>query len=131
MRPWYVNFVNILYRYILLTDAVPRPIFFVLFLQSHCFSTGCNSSTASPALIYFPAGTYLVSAPIIAYFDSQLIGDYNQRPTLLASANFTGIAVIDADPYRSGGANWYINQNKSVTLQSSAEFILTSDCIDM
>jgi glucan 1,3-beta-glucosidase len=32
-------------------------------------------------------------------------------PTLLASSNFAGIALIDADPYVAGGANWYTNQN--------------------
>jgi glucan 1,3-beta-glucosidase len=32
-------------------------------------------------------------------------------PTILASSNFAGIAVIDADPYGNGGANWYTNQN--------------------
>jgi glucan 1,3-beta-glucosidase len=32
-------------------------------------------------------------------------------PTLLASSSFAGIALIDADPYVAGGANWYTNQN--------------------
>jgi len=38
--------------------------------------------------------TYLVSSPIIAYYYTQLIGDAKNLPTLLAAANFTGIAVI-------------------------------------
>jgi glucan 1,3-beta-glucosidase len=32
-------------------------------------------------------------------------------PTLKAAAGFTGMAVIDADPYESDGDNWYTNQN--------------------
>lgn len=28
---------------------------------------GCDSSTTTPAIVYFPAGTYAVSAPIIQY----------------------------------------------------------------
>lgn len=38
--------------------------------------------------------TYLVSAPIIAYYYTQLIGDAKSPPTLLAAASFSGMAVI-------------------------------------
>ncbi|EPQ58386.1 beta-1,3-glucanase [Gloeophyllum trabeum ATCC 11539] len=74
---------------------------------------GCNSTTVSPALVFFPQGKYLVSSPIIAYYYTQLIGDARSPPTLLASSGFSGIAVIDADPYIPGGngAQWYTNQN--------------------
>ncbi|THV06881.1 exo-beta-1,3-glucanase [Dendrothele bispora CBS 962.96] len=47
----------------------------------------CNSTTVSPAVVYFPRGTYLVSAPVIAYYYTQLIGD----------------ALVDANPYIEGG----------------------------
>ncbi|KAH6909779.1 glucan 1,3-beta-glucosidase [Coprinopsis sp. MPI-PUGE-AT-0042] len=92
-------------------------------LSSHPFSAaisfgnrcgqGCNSSTVSPAVVYFPRGTYLVSSSIIAYYYTQLVGDPKNPPTLLASNNFEGIAVIDADPYipGGGGKQWYVNQN--------------------
>ncbi|KAJ7722998.1 exo-beta-1,3-glucanase [Mycena maculata] len=74
---------------------------------------GCPSSTVTPAVVFVPSGTYLVSRPIIPYYYTQLIGDAKSPPTLLAAANFTGIAVIDADPYIPGGygAQWYMNQN--------------------
>ncbi|KAF9038899.1 beta-1,3-glucanase [Hymenopellis radicata] len=74
---------------------------------------GCPSSTTTPALVYFPAGTYLVSSPLIALYYTQLIGDAKHLPTLLAAPRFTGIAVIDADPYipGGGGAQYYVNQN--------------------
>lgn len=71
---------------------------------------GCDSSTVTPAIVYFPPGTYLVSAPIIQSYYSQFIGDAVTIPTIKASASFTGIAVIDSDPYTKG-ANWYTNQN--------------------
>ncbi|KAJ3508027.1 hypothetical protein NLJ89_g5977 [Agrocybe chaxingu] len=48
----------------------------------------------TPAVVYFPQGTYLVSSPIIAYYYTQLIGDPKNPPTLLATPNFDGIAVI-------------------------------------
>ncbi|KAG2004817.1 hypothetical protein CC2G_003334 [Coprinopsis cinerea AmutBmut pab1-1] len=90
------------------TRAINEAIAF----QNRC-GLGCNSSTVSPAIIYFPRGTYLVSAPIIPYYYSQLIGDARNPPTLLASANFDGMAVIDADPYipEGGGAQYWVNQN--------------------
>ena len=72
---------------------------------------GCDSSTVTPAIIYFPPGTYVVSAPIIQYYYTQFIGDAVTIPTLKASAGFKGIAVIDSDVYESDGANWYTNQN--------------------
>ncbi|MCJ1457090.1 hypothetical protein MMC28_007456 [Mycoblastus sanguinarius] len=71
---------------------------------------GCDSSTVTPALVYFPPGTYLVSAPIVQYYYTQLVGDALTIPTIKASAGFTGIAVIDSDPYVNG-VNWYTNQN--------------------
>ena len=71
---------------------------------------GCDSSTVTPALIYFPPGTYLVSAPLIQYYYTQFVGDAVTLPTIKAAPSFTGIAVIDSDPYGSNG-NWYTNQN--------------------
>ncbi|KAF8184875.1 glycoside hydrolase family 55 protein [Mycena galopus ATCC 62051] len=80
---------------------------------------GCNSSTqvlnsaTTPAIVYFPSGTYLVSKAIIGYYYTQFIGNPKNRPTLLAAPTFTDMAVIDADPYIPGGngAQWYQNQN--------------------
>nr|BAE20245.1 exo-beta-1,3-glucanase [Lentinula edodes]BAE44303.1 exo-beta-1,3-glucanase [Lentinula edodes] len=78
-----------------------------------CGGGSCASFTVSPAVVFFPQGTYLVSSPIIAYYYTQLIGDARVPPTLLASPSFAGMAVIDADPYipNGGGAQWYTNQN--------------------
>ncbi|KAF5391727.1 hypothetical protein D9757_001809 [Collybiopsis confluens] len=80
---------------------------------NRCGGGSCPSSTVTPAVVYFPQGTYVVSTPIIAYYYTQLIGDARHPPTLLASANFAGMAVIDVDPYipGGGGAQWYTNQN--------------------
>ncbi|XP_021952735.1 probable glucan endo-1,3-beta-glucosidase ARB_02077 [Folsomia candida] len=72
---------------------------------------GCGSSTIQPALIYFPPGRYRVSSPIIMYYFSQLVGDALNPPTIVAAPNFSGMAVLDANPYGAGGNNWYTNQN--------------------
>jgi glucan 1,3-beta-glucosidase len=71
---------------------------------------GCDSSTVTPALVFFPAGTYLVSAPIIQLYYTQMVGDALNLPTLKAAPTFTGMALIDADPYVQG-VNYYTNQN--------------------
>lgn len=74
---------------------------------------GCDSTTTTPAIIYFPAGTYIISKPIIQYYYTQFVGDATNLPTLKASASFEGMGLIDADPYIPGGdgANWFTNQN--------------------
>lgn len=59
---------------------------------------GCDSSTVTPAIIYFPPGTYVVSKPLNQYYYTQMIGDATNLPVLKAAANFEGMAVIDADP---------------------------------
>ncbi|QRV92157.1 exo-beta-1,3-glucanase [Ceratobasidium sp. AG-Ba] len=85
---------------------------------------GCKSSTVSPGLIYFPSGTYLVSSPIIPFYYTSMVGDAKNPPTLLASAGFSGIAVIDADPYipGGGGAQYWVNQNNF--FRSTRNFII-------
>ncbi|KAJ7480885.1 exo-beta-1,3-glucanase [Mycena latifolia] len=79
---------------------------------------GCSSSSLTPAIVYFPPGKYRVTKPIIPFYFTSLVGDYNNKPTLIADANFVGIAVIDGDPYipgaqgpDGGGVNWWTNQN--------------------
>jgi glucan 1,3-beta-glucosidase len=79
-------------------------------MGSRCGST-CGSSTTSPALVYFPSGTYLVSTSIIMYYYTQLVGNALNPPTLLMAPAFKGNGLIDSDPYGAGGANWYQNQN--------------------
>jgi len=46
-----------------------------------------------------PFSTYLVSAPVIPYYYTQLIGDAKNPPTLLAAPSFDGLAVIGAVPF--------------------------------
>ncbi len=88
------------------TDAINKAITD----GSRC-GQGCDSSTTTPALVYFPSGTYIVSKPIVQLYYTQFVGDATNPPTLKASAGFKGMAVIDSDPYNDGGSNWYTNQN--------------------
>ena len=64
---------------------------------SSIFPKGSYRTSSRPLcgmtfLLFFR--TYLVSSPTIAYYYTQLIGDAKNLPTLLAAANFTGIAVV-------------------------------------
>lgn len=60
----------------------------------------------TPAIVYFPPGTYSISSPLIQLYYTQFIGDAVSVPTIKATAGFTGIALIDSDPYAAGGVNW-------------------------
>ncbi|PSN61819.1 pectin lyase-like protein [Corynespora cassiicola Philippines] len=92
--------------------------------DSRCgWNTQCGSSSTLGALVYFPLGEYLVSAPIIQYYYTQFVGDALSPPTIKAASNFKSPALnalIDVNPYVPGesgpppnypGVQWYINQN--------------------
>ncbi|KAJ5909416.1 Pectin lyase fold/virulence factor [Penicillium tannophilum] len=66
-----------------------------------------RTSTTTPAIVYFPSGTYLISTSIIDYDFTQLIGNPNSIPVIKATAGFTGLGMIDGDQYQSSGnAGW-------------------------
>lgn len=71
----------------------------------------CNSSTITPAIVYFPPGKYLVSKPIQMYYYTQMVGDAVDLPQIIMASTFEGMAMFDSDPYETDGENWYINQN--------------------
>ncbi|KAK3384571.1 pectate lyase superfamily protein-domain-containing protein [Lasiosphaeria ovina] len=67
---------------------------------------GCASTTTTPGLVYFPAGTYLISKSITPAYFTQLIGDASSPPTLKATANFAGFGLIDGNVYYTSSLNW-------------------------
>ncbi|KAJ3556896.1 hypothetical protein NPX13_g10039 [Xylaria arbuscula] len=77
----------------------------------------CNGSTTKNAIVYFPPGRYLVSSSIAVYFGTQIIGDANNWPTIVAASSFIGLGVLSTDVYVDGGGQgpdgnalqWYIN----------------------
>ncbi|KAK7959253.1 pectin lyase-like protein [Apiospora aurea] len=71
----------------------------------------CGSSTIFPATVYFPSGTYLVSSPLIQYYNTEMLGDPFNTPILLAASSFVGQGVITSDVYVSDDVEWYVNQN--------------------
>lgn len=63
----------------------------------------CQSTTTTPAVVYFPTGTYLISSSIIDYYITQIIGNPNDLPVLKATSNFSGFGLIDGDIYGANG----------------------------
>ncbi|KAL3954473.1 hypothetical protein ACCO45_010036 [Purpureocillium lilacinum] len=68
----------------------------------------CGSSTIVPAVVYFPPGTYLISSPIIQYYNTEFLGDPLTIPTLLAASSFVGQGVITSDVYISDNEQWWV-----------------------
>ncbi|WYZ42188.1 hypothetical protein EsH8_V_001083 [Colletotrichum jinshuiense] len=83
---------------------------------------GCPSSTLFPATVYFPAGTYLVSSPIIQFYNTEMLGDPFNPPVIRASESFSGLGVITSDVYIDDDVTWYLNQNNF--LRSVRNFVV-------
>jgi glucan 1,3-beta-glucosidase len=74
----------------------------------------CNATSARGAIIYFPAGTYRISRPLLQYYFTVFVGDPYFYPTIKGSKDFRGIALIDTNYYipQRNGAQWqvYVHQ---------------------
>ncbi|KPI42190.1 Glucan 1,3-beta-glucosidase [Cyphellophora attinorum] len=82
-----------------------------------CGPGTCNSSTTTPATVYFPAGEYLVSSSIKNFYDTQIIGNPNCLPVIKASANMTSW-VIDSSGF--GATNTFFRQIENLILDLTA-----------
>jgi glucan 1,3-beta-glucosidase len=80
----------------------------------------------TPAVVYFPAGTYLISSSIIPAYFTQLIGDAAAPPTLKATANFAGFGLIDGNPYYSPVLNW---KSVNVFFRQVRNFVIDTTAI--
>lgn len=85
-----------------------------------------QTSTTTPAIVYFPSGTYIVSSSIIDYYFTQLIGNPNDLPVLKASASFPATWIIDGDQYQNtgnqgwGSTNVFYRQIRNLVLDLTA-----------
>lgn len=70
---------------------------------NRCGPGSCNSSTIVPAVVYFPAGTYVISSSIIDDYNTIMLGNPNSLPVLRATPQFSGFGLIDGDQYGANG----------------------------
>jgi len=82
----------------------------------------CPSSTRFPATVYFPSGTYLVSSPIIQYYNTEFLGNPLSPPVILAAPSFVGFGVIASNVYTGENTTWYLNTNNF--LRSLRNFVI-------
>jgi len=82
----------------------------------------CPSSTRFPATVYFPSGTYLVSSPIIQFYNTEFLGNPLSPPVILAAPSFVGFGVITSNVYTGENTTWYLNTNNF--LRSIRNFVV-------
>ncbi|KAK7600692.1 hypothetical protein V3481_002222 [Fusarium oxysporum f. sp. vasinfectum] len=87
-----------------------------------CGGGKCTGSTIYPATIYFPLGIYKVSSSIIQYYNTEMIGNPLDLPTIIAALSFVGLGVITSNVYTGETSEWYLNQNNF--LRSVRNFII-------
>ncbi|KAH8805219.1 glycoside hydrolase family 55 protein [Xylogone sp. PMI_703] len=84
---------------------------------NRCAPWNCQSSTTTAAVVYFPAGTYMVSSTIVDYYETQIVGNPNDVPTLKASKNFTAEVLIEGNSGNSWVAgNIFYRQMKNLVI---------------
>lgn len=77
-------------------------------------------TTGQPAIIYLPAGTYLMEGSLQLYVGTVIVGDALNPPTLKASANFPNDHIVyGKDPHLGGTINFYIGF-KNVIIDSTS-----------
>ena len=73
------------------------------------YPTTYSSSSITPALVYFPAGTYLISNTIPLIYYTHLVGDADNVPVIKMKSQGSDKRMIDALDQTWGGN--LVNQN--------------------
>ncbi|KAB2576720.1 Exo-beta-protein [Lasiodiplodia theobromae] len=77
-------------------------------------------TTGQPAVVYLPAGTYLLTTPLQLFIGTVFVGDAVNPPVLKVASNFSDNHVIyGKDPRYGGTINFYIGL-KNVVIDSTA-----------
>lgn len=82
--------------------------------------TGHFGSTGQPAVVYFPAGTYLVKATIRSAVGTVLMGDPLDKPTIKAAADFSGTQLLFGRDKQFTGLVGFYHGVKSLVLDTTA-----------
>ena len=81
---------------------------------------GRFGSTGQPAVVYFPAGTYLVKATIQSAIGTVITGDPTNLPTIKAAPAFTGTYLLIGRDQRSSGLIGFFHGVKNLVLDSTS-----------
>lgn len=90
--------------------------------------TFTESTTTTPAVVYLPAGTYIITSSLTIPYYTQIVGSAisGSSSTIKAAASWSGGWMLDADPYQSSGnlgvgsTNDFYKEIRHVTLDLSA-----------
>lgn len=82
--------------------------------------SGRFGSTGQPAVVYFPAGTYLVKSTIKSAIGTVIMGNPTNLPTIKAAAGFTGTYVLFGRDQRYSGLVGFFHGVKNLILDSTA-----------
>lgn len=87
-----------------------------------------QSTTTTPAVVYLPAGTYIISSPLTIPYYTQIVGSAisGSASTIKVTSSWGGGWMLDADPYQSSGdlgvgsTNNFYKEIRHLTLDLSA-----------
>jgi glucan 1,3-beta-glucosidase len=83
-------------------------------------SSNSLGTTGQPAVVYFPAGTYVINNPLQLYVGTVVMGDPINMPTIKAASTFDGDTLIRAkDPSQISVENFHIGI-KNVMIDSQS-----------
>jgi glucan 1,3-beta-glucosidase len=82
--------------------------------------SGRFGSTGQPAVVYFPAGTYLIQSTIRSFIGTVIMGDPTDRPTIKAAPTFTGTYLLFGRDQRYGGLVGFYHGVKNLILDSTS-----------
>jgi len=79
-----------------------------------------NARTSTMGVIYFPAGTYLISSGLKATSYSVFFGDPSNRPVIKASASFSGSVLLQGSVGTSSGLGDFFRTVKNLVFDTTA-----------
>ncbi len=81
---------------------------------------GVFGSTGQPAVVYFPAGTYVVKSTINSTVGTVIMGDPTNRATIKAASKFTGDYLLFGHDKTYAGLVGFFHGVKNLVLDSTA-----------
>lgn len=81
---------------------------------------GGFGSTTQPAVVYFPAGTYLVNSTIQSAIGTVIMGDPTNLPTIKAAPGFAGAYILIGRDQRLSGLIGFFHGVKNLVLDSTS-----------